>query len=113
MIVEDTVVYVRGRIEKSDDDAARLVALEVSQPDLSEAVSGPLVITLPVAKCVPNVIEPLKDVLRAHPGTTEVRLRLVNGSRETLVRIDDRLRVTNSTALSGDLKALLGAGCLA
>ena len=113
MIVEDTVVFVRGRVEKSDDDAARLVALEVSQPDLTTAASGPLVITLPVAKCVPNVIEPLKDVLRAHPGTTEVRLRLVNGSRETIVRIDDRLRVTNSTALSGDLKALLGAGCLA
>jgi DNA polymerase-3 subunit alpha len=71
------------------------------------------VIQLPVARCVPQVIDQLKDVLNAYPGTTEVRLKLLNGSRTTVMRIDDTLRVSPSTALYGDLKALLGPGCLA
>jgi DNA polymerase-3 subunit alpha len=111
-ITEDSVVFVKGRIEKNDEDVTRLVANEVTLPDLTTSDSGPLVISLPVARCVPAVIDRLKDVLAAHPGTTEVQLRLINGSRHTVMRIDDRMRVTTSTALYGDLKALLGAACL-
>ncbi len=113
MISEDNVVFIKGRLEKSDEDAARLVAMEVTMPDLTEPRSGPLVISMAIARCVPAVIDPLKEVLRNHPGTTEVRLRLLDGGRETLLRIDDRLRVTTSTALYGDLKALLGPSALA
>jgi DNA polymerase-3 subunit alpha len=35
-----------------------------------------------------------------------------NGPRTTVVRLDDRLRVTKSPALYADLKALLGPSCL-
>ena len=111
-ITEDLVVFVRGKVEKPDEETTRFVANEVTVPDLTTTESGPLVISLPIARCVPAVIDRLKEVLAGHPGTTEVRLKLVNGSRQTLMRIDDRLRVTTSTSLYGDLKALLGAGCL-
>jgi DNA polymerase III subunit alpha len=47
-------------------------------------------------------------VLAAHPGTTEVHLRLVRGEREHALRVADGFRVTPSPALMGDLKALLG-----
>ena len=43
---------------------------------------------------------------------TEVRLAIQNGPRTTVVRLDDRLRVSPSPALYGDLKALLGPSCL-
>src|ERR687889_2143796 len=49
-----------------------------------------------------------REVLGSHPGTTEVQLKLVNGSRETVLRLDQGLRVRPSTALMGDIKALLG-----
>ncbi len=111
-ITEDLVVFVRGKVEKPDEETTRFVANEVTVPDLTTTDGGPLVISLPIARCVPAVIDRLKEVLAGHPGTTEVRLKLVNGSRQTLMRIDDRLRVTTSTSLYGDLKALLGAGCL-
>ena len=111
-ITEDLVVFVRGKVEKPDEETTRFVANEVTVPDLTSTDSGPLVISLPIARCVPAVIDRLKEVLAGHPGTTEVRLKLVNGSRQTLMRIDDRLRVTTSPSLYGDLKALLGAGCL-
>lgn len=113
LVSEDTVIFVKGRIDKGQEGAARLIVMDVSVPDLATPRSGPLVIQLPVARCVPQVIDQLKDVLHAHPGTTEVRLKLLNGSRTTLMRIDDALRVSPTTALYGDLKALLGPGCLA
>ena len=69
-------------------------------------------ITLPVARCTPPVVDRLKEVLATHPGPTEVHLRLQAASRTTVLRIDDGLRVAASPALMGDLKALLGPACL-
>ena len=68
--------------------------------------------TLPSTRCTPPVVEQLKDVLRTHPGTTEVRLKLMARAGTTVLRLDDRLRVTPSPALYADLKHLLGPGCL-
>jgi hypothetical protein len=45
-----------------------------------------------------------------HSGTSEVHLHLVNGTRVTALQLDDGLRVMHSSALMGDLKALLGPG---
>jgi DNA polymerase-3 subunit alpha len=64
--------------------------------------------------CTPDKIGELKRVLSRHPGTSDVHVRHV-GAREktTLLKLDDSLRVEPSSALMGDLKALLGPGCLA
>jgi len=59
----------------------------------------------------PQRVSRLKEVLTAHPGTSEVHLSLINGSRTTMLKLDDQLKVTQSSALMGDLKALLGPGC--
>jgi DNA polymerase-3 subunit alpha len=41
-----------------------------------------------------------------------VHLRLISGERITTLELDASLRVTPSSALMGDLKELLGPGCL-
>ena len=110
-LAEDAVVIVRGRLDRRDD-VPKLVAMEMTMPDLSEGPRGPVVISLPVARCTPPVVDRLKEVLATHPGATEVHLRLQAASRTTVLRIDDGLRVNPSPALMGDLKALLGAACL-
>ncbi len=112
LLVEDAVLLVRGRIDRPDEDAARLVAMEITQPDVSEAPAGPVRLSMPAARCVPPVVERLKEILAAHPGTTEVHLHLVASGRTTVLRLDDRLRVSPTPALYGDLKALLGPACL-
>ena len=112
MLVDDSVVIVRARVDRSDDDGVRVVAMEVSQPDLSEAGTGPVRLTMTAARCIPPLVERLKDVLSAHPGTTEVHLHLTGGAKTTVLRLDDRFRVTPSPSLYGDLKALLGPTCL-
>ena len=112
MLVDDTVIIVKARVDRSDDDGVRLMAMEISQPDLSEAVAGPVRVSMAATRCIPPLVERLKEVLGAHPGTTEVHLHLTGGAKTTVLRLDDRLRVTPSPALYGDLKALLGPSCL-
>jgi DNA polymerase-3 subunit alpha len=110
-LTEDAVVIVRGRVDKRED-VARLVALDMTIPDVASAPRGPLVISMPVSRCTPPTVERLKDVLRSYPGTTEVHLSLDSPGKKTVMRLEDALRVALTPALSADLKALLGASCL-
>jgi DNA polymerase-3 subunit alpha len=110
-LVEDAVVLVRGRVDKRDD-TPKIIGSEITVPDLSIGPRGPVVVSLPTQRCTPPVVERFKEVLSHHPGTTEVHLQLVNGAKTTVVRLDDRLRVTATPALFADLKALLGSSCL-
>jgi DNA polymerase-3 subunit alpha len=110
-LVEDAIITVKGRLSRSKDQP-ELHGQEVSVPDLSDGPSGPVVISLPSTRCTPPVVEQLRDVLGTHPGMTEVQLRLLTRGSTTLMRLDDRLRVSPSPALFADLKQLLGPGCL-
>jgi DNA polymerase-3 subunit alpha len=110
-LAEDAVVLVRGRLDKHED-TPRLIAMDVSVPDITEPVRGPVTITLAANRCTPPMVERLKDVLATHPGTTEVRLQVQAGAKMTVLRLDDRLRVTPNSGLMAELKALLGASAL-
>ena len=110
-LVEDTVVFVKGRLDKRED-VPRLVAMEMMVPDLSEAsANSPVTITIPTVRVTPPLVEKLGDVLTQHRGSTEVRIRLQGARKTTVLRLD-RHRVTADPALFGDLKVLLGASCL-
>jgi DNA polymerase-3 subunit alpha len=106
-VVRDQIVVVKGRISRRDDTPS-LFAAEVTIPELTEGPRGPVLVSMPAARCTPPVVERLREVLGSHPGTTEVQLKLLNGGRETVLRLDQGLRVRPSTALMGDIKALLG-----
>ena len=112
LLVDDAVIIIRARVDRSDEDGLRLVAMEVSAPDMSEATSGPVKLSMPATRCIPPLVERLKEVLGGHPGTTEVHLMLTGGAKTTVLKLDDKLRVTPSPSLYGDLKALLGPSCL-
>ncbi len=111
LLNEDAIVTVKGRLSRSKDQP-ELHGLEVSVPDLAQGPAGPVLVTLPSTRCTPPVVDQLKEVLAAHPGVTEVRLRLMTKTSTTVMRLDDRLRVAASPALFADLKALLGPHCL-
>jgi len=91
----------------------QLQALEVSLPDLSAVEGAPVTVSLPVVRCTPPLVERLREILLSHPGVIEVHLRLTSPGRVTVMRLEESLRVERSSALFGDLKALLGPGCLA
>jgi DNA polymerase-3 subunit alpha len=110
-LAADAVLVVKGRVDRRDE-GTQLIALEVTEPDLSEARLGPVVLSVPAGRCTPPLVAQLREVLASHPGTTEVHLRLEGRGRTTVMRLDDGYRVAASAALMGDLKALLGPGCL-
>ena len=110
-LAEDAIVVLKGRLDRRDD-APKLVTMDLRLPDLDDGPRGPVVLTLAVHRCTPPVVDRLKEVLRTHPGGTEVHLRLQASANTTMLRLDDAYRVTASPALMGDLKALLGPGCL-
>jgi len=111
VLTDDAIVIVKGRLDRRDE-SPKLVAREVTAPDMSSGQSGPFVVSLPVQRCVTPVVDRLHEVLRSHPGLAEVHLRLCNGRRTTVVKLDDKLRVTPSPSLLADLKQLLGPGCV-
>jgi DNA polymerase III subunit alpha len=110
-LAQDAVLVVKGRVDRRDE-GTQVIAMEVTEPDLSEARLGPVVLSVPASRCTPPLVSALREVLACHPGTTEVHLRLEGRGRTTLMRLDDGFRVSASAALMGDLKALLGPGCL-
>jgi DNA polymerase-3 subunit alpha len=110
-LAQDAVLVVKGRLDRRDE-GLQLIAMEVTEPDLRDARVGPVVVSMPAARCTPPMVASLREVLGSHPGTTEVQLRLEGRGRTTLMRLDDGFRVAPTPALMGDLKALLGPGCL-
>ncbi|MCW2650720.1 MAG: polymerase subunit alpha [Mycobacterium sp.] len=111
-IADDAVVVVSGKVRVQDDRVC-LIAGDLAVPDFSSAqMNRPLAVSMPTRQCTVDKVAALKQVLARHPGTAQVHLRLISGDRITTLELDASLRVTPSSALMGDLKALLGPGCL-
>ncbi|WP_072688544.1 DNA polymerase III subunit alpha [Rhodococcus marinonascens] len=111
-VTEDSVVLVKGRVSIRDDRIS-LIANDLVVPDLSAVgVAKPLAVSLPLRQCTKDKLGALRQVLTRHPGTSDVHVRLIGGTEVTLWKVDDVLRVEPSSALMGDLKALLGPSCL-
>ena len=110
-VAPDTLVRIKGRV-RDKDESVELSAQDVTFPDVSAGPTGPLTINLPTVRCTPAVVEQLRYVLGNHPGTQEVRMRLMAPAGAKVWRLDDRLRVATSPSLMAELKALLGPSCV-
>ena len=110
-LIEDRVIVVRGRIDKREE-APRITALDMTIPDVTGAPTGPLVITMDAKSVTAPLVDRMKEILRSHPGPREVHLKLDDGNKGLMMKIDDDLRVTASPSLSADLKSVLGPDCL-
>ena len=111
-VMDDAIVLISGKA-RVEDERVSIFASDLVVPDFSNAQADrPLAVSLPTRQCTPEKVSALKQVLTHHPGTSQVHLRLISGDRITTLELDQTLRVTPSSALMGDLKALLGPGCL-
>ena len=110
-LVEDRIVVIRGRVDKREEQV-KMMALDLSTPDISAAPTGPLIISMETMRCTPPVVDRIKEILRSHPGKREVHLKLDDGKKSMVLKIGDELRVTASPSLSADLKSILGPDCL-
>ena len=113
LIHEDAILSVKAKIDAREEESPRLVALDFSVPDLNQQRTNPVIVKLPIARCTPPVVDSIKSVLQTHPGTVEVHLHLSNGEKTTVMKIDEKLKVDPTSALFGELKALLGPSAVA
>src|SRR3954453_11027210 len=109
-LTTDSVVVIRGRVSQREDSLNR-PAYSLSPPDLGTGLpAGPLVLSLPDQRATTDTVKALNDVLIRHSGDTEVRLRLVRGDTARVFELPFRVEV--SADFSGEIKSLLGPGCL-
>jgi DNA polymerase-3 subunit alpha len=108
LLEEDAVRCVSGRLD--DGDPPKLIASDLTAPDLSDAAGAPVVLSVAPRECTPAMVEHLKGVLDEHPGAVpvEVHVHSTNGAATRLALPDER-RVGRDASLYGSLKALLGA----
>lgn len=111
MLAPDTVVTVRGKVNRRDGETS-IYAQEMTLPDVSSATHEAVTITVPASRCTTALVEQLREVLERHSGPSNVRMTLTSPGREVRTQLDERWRVSPTTALFSDLKAILGPNCL-
>lgn len=109
---EDAIVTIRGRFRCEEGESFSIVGMDLSFPDVDGEAGAPLDLTLPVHRATAMTIQSLTRVFESHQGPSLVRIHLTSPGRRTVVQLADRYRVAPSTALFGDLKALLGPHCI-
>ncbi|GAA3095659.1 DNA polymerase-3 subunit alpha [Kribbella aluminosa] len=97
---QDAVVFVKGRLDKRDD-VPRLIGSEVVVADV--ATVGVVVLEMAQSSVVRRTVNQLRDVLTAHPGRSEVHLRVRGPETTTVYRL--AFRVDARTEFWADLKA--------
>jgi DNA polymerase III subunit alpha len=110
-LVNDEVVVIRGRINSRDDGFAISAFSMDSIALAAESITvGPLRLQLREAEANRSLLENLDAILRAHPGREEVQLSFSDAENPRSFRLQPKVKITDD--LIGELKALLGAGCL-
>jgi len=109
-LVGDSIIVLKGRVSLRDD-GMNLHAVSMFSPDLGAGVNhGPLVLQMPEYRATTDTVTELAAVLGRHSGGTEVRLRLLKGDNARTFEIPMPVDITAD--LFGELKSLLGPGCL-
>lgn len=107
--IEDNAVSIRGRLNERDG-ALSVFGEELVPLDISAAEHGgkpPVVLKVHERRVTPELVRRLKSAILAHPGDTEVRLRMENRlGGSTLLRLNPT--VENNTAFASEIKVLLG-----
>jgi DNA polymerase-3 subunit alpha len=111
-VVEDSIVKVKGRLDVKEDEV-KLIAQEISPLKEIKGASvkkQALYLKIGDDRLDKELIVKLRQVLKAHPGDSEVFLRLSDGEKLTTLRFSTDFLVAGSGPLIGQLSGLLGDG---
>jgi DNA polymerase-3 subunit alpha len=106
LLQDDAVVCIKGRLDLREDQA-KFVCMEVRRPELV-LDGGDLEIAVPVHALTESKVNELKRVLSGHPGAQGVVLRV--GDKR--LRLPAEFRVDGRNGLVGELREVLGPGCV-
>jgi len=102
LLTDDAIVCVKARLD-AREDPPKLVALDLTLPDLTEPGSKPLGVRIPPG-CTDSTVDRLKAILMAHPGPTPVDLTV----GDKVLRLPVDISVEARPGLLAELRVLLG-----
>ncbi|MBB6172401.1 DNA polymerase-3 subunit alpha [Nocardiopsis mwathae] len=107
-LMEDTAVTVKGRLNERDGTWS-MFASEMSILDISHVSEGPppMLLTVQEKRLTPELVEELKQVLRAHRGETPLTIRVDHPVKSRVFEIPG-YPIQVGPEFSGDVKSLLG-----
>jgi len=108
LLEEDSVVAVKGRIDRRDDQA-KFIAMEIKRPELIIGEGPPVRLKVPASRLTETLVSDVKRILEAHPGESSVLVHVEDGRRTTVLRLGPHFCVNAGNALHAELRVLLGA----
>lgn len=109
-LVEDSVVLVNGRVNWREDKMA-VFGSDLVTLDVTTADEPPLTLEMNASGVHSDMVAELRSTLRAHRGTTPVRIVVCHADRRTMLAVDD-YPVTVSSALLAELRSVRGVKAL-
>ena len=108
-LAQDIIVQIEGKVNVREEGMT-IYGQSMTLLDLSGGADLPLDLRLPAARCTPELLTDLRGVLESYPGGSPVRLHLTEPGRTTVVELDPKLRVEQTSAFFSHIKAVVGAG---
>lgn len=117
ILSEDNIVCVKARVETGDREeeasTVRVVALDALEPRLKRPEECDLAIRLDYGLAERETMDSLKEILERHPGSTQVKLKLIGADRVKVFRLPEDFGVSPDGSLYAEVLSLLGDDCIA
>jgi DNA polymerase-3 subunit alpha len=110
-LAPDAILTVKGRVD-TRDDAPKLVAMELTRPELHVDSGPPVRVRVNVGALSEERVAKLKAILAAHPGDSPVLVHLAGSDKETVLRLGDEFRCDARNGLFAELRILFGTDCI-
>jgi DNA polymerase-3 subunit alpha len=126
-LADDNIVIIRGRVDHMEAGKVCVIVSEASLFEPSDAeiqkakvqaaeraerANVPLRLRLDATRLPATVIDDLKQLLRDHPGDSEVMLEVATSCGPRRLRLGEGYKVTRSTRLLSELDTLIASAIL-
>ncbi len=115
ILVEDKIILIKGRLDTKEDEV-KIIAEEIKELDRDE-IRGDhqvvdekksiLCLNIAPAELDGNMMEKINDILKAHPGQSNVYLKIKDSEKTTTVKFSNDYQVNTSTSREA-MSSLLG-----
>ena len=112
-LADDLICSIRGRVQRRDDGSVNMSAQELQILEISDdGRAAPITIVVPEYLVTEANLKDLKETLRDHKGTADVRMLVRTRDKEQLVLLDPSVRVEPNPSLFGEIKTIFGPSCI-
>jgi len=112
-LADDLICSIRGRVQRRDDGSVNMSAQELQILEISDdGRAAPITIVVPEYLVTEANLKELKETLRDHRGTADVRMLIRTRDKEQLVLLDASVRVEPNPSLFGEIKTIFGPSCI-